>query len=265
MSTPNVWAIRAVAKATFYDLKTGKAKVQLKNLKTSGIENSADTVYAQGGEGNNKIVGFSGNRGAKVPLQDAVFTNEVIAMMTGNDIKKGVAPIIQRDEIKIINNKATLNFTPATPVNGLNSVYLLSNEGTHEDEIEFATGALSKGTYSITGKELTFFDGEFEDNTEIVAYYKTQSGASAKTITISSDKFAGTYRVILDVIVRAVGDKQDYAAQIDITNAKMEDGWKIDMAAGGDPSVFDIPLEILKPQNSTQLYTMTIYDANEMV
>lgn len=66
MTTPNQWGIREVAVATFYDLKTGKALVQLNNLKTSGLENSAETVYARGGRGNAKILGFSSGRKVKL-------------------------------------------------------------------------------------------------------------------------------------------------------------------------------------------------------
>lgn len=222
-----------------------------------------------GGQGNNKIVGFSGNRSGRIALQDAVFTNEVIAMMTGNDIKKGETPVKYRDVIKVMNNTATLKYTPATPVMGadvLNSVYTLNPDQTHEDEIMVAaTATPGTGEYKIVGKELTFGAGEFADGTEIVAYYTTQSGASAKTITVSSDKFAGTYEVVLDCLVRNVIDKQDYAAQILIHDAKMEDNWNLDMAAEGDPSVFDIPMEMLKPVDRKELYTMTIYDAEELV
>jgi len=48
MATPNQWAIADVAEATAYSLSTGLAMFQLKNLKTSGLENSAKTVYARG-------------------------------------------------------------------------------------------------------------------------------------------------------------------------------------------------------------------------
>ncbi len=263
--TPNTWAIREVALATFYDKKTGKAKIQLQNLKTSGIENTATTVYAMGGRGNNRIVGFSGDRGGKVSLQDAIFTNEVIAMMTGNDIKSGQAPIKYRDIIKVIDDKATLKYTPATPVNGLNSVYTLSEDQVHLEEITFATGTLGDKQYKIEGKELTFKTGEFTNGTELVAYYTTQTGASAKQITVSSDKFAGTYELILDCLIRDTVTKQDFAAQIQIFDAKMEDNWNLTMAAEGDPSVFDIPIEILKPVNRKETYIMTIYDEDELV
>ncbi|MNI40552.1 hypothetical protein D3C73_947770 [compost metagenome] len=259
MTTPNVWAVREVALATFYDLTTNKARIQLNNLKTSGLENTAETIYSLGGRGNAKIVGFSGNRGGRVTLQDAVFTNEVIAMMTGNDIKPGAKSIYQKEILKVEGDKATLKFTPVNAVNGLISVYTLHADGTHDEEIGFAS-ELASNKYTLTNKEISFKSGDLANGTEIVAYYQVATDTSAKTITVSSDKFAGTYKVVLDCLVRNIVDEKDYAAQIVINKAKMEDNWSITMAATGDPSVFDIPMEILKPVNGTELYTMTVYD-----
>ncbi|MNW44434.1 hypothetical protein D3C74_216690 [compost metagenome] len=259
MTTPNVWAVREVALATFYDLTTDKARIQLNNLKTSGLENTAETIYSLGGRGNAKIVGFSGNRGGRVTLQDAVFTNEVIAMMTGNDIKSGAKSIYQKEILTVEGNKATLKLTPVNAANGLISVYTLHADGTHDEEIGFAS-EVAPNKYTLTNKELSFNPGDLANGTEVVAYYQVATDTSAKTITVSSDKFAGTYKVVLDCLVRNIIDEKDYAAQIVINKAKMEDNWSITMAATGDPSVFDIPMEILKPVNGTELYTMTVYD-----
>ncbi|MFI2856797.1 hypothetical protein ACH6EH_06625 [Paenibacillus sp. JSM ZJ436] len=264
MTTPNIFAVREVALATFYDLATNKAKVQLSNLKTSGLENSADTVYAQGGRGNGRVVGFSGNRSGRVTLQDCVFTAEVIAMMTGNEIKTGATNIYQRDVITVSANKASLLHTPVDATSGLISVYKLNSDGTHGEEITFATGTIAAGKYTLTTKQLTFNTGELADGAKVVAYYKAATATTAKTITVSSDKFAGTYRIVLDCLVRNTENQQDYAAQIVIHRAKMEDNWSISMAADGDPSVFDIPMEILKPVDGTEMYTMTIYDENSV-
>lgn len=49
MATPNRWAIREAAIATFYSLVSPyNAIVTLKTLKTSGVETSGETVYARG-------------------------------------------------------------------------------------------------------------------------------------------------------------------------------------------------------------------------
>jgi len=259
MSTPNVFAIRDVARATFYSIATGKAIVQLANLKTSGVENTATTVYARGDSGNPRIVGFSSERDATLTLQDAVFTNEAIAMMTGNDLITGETPIYARDVLIVATNSVTLNYTPNS-AGALLSVYILNADNTHGVEIDYTATTVATGEYSKTDKVLTFFSSEFSNGASVVAYYKTNSDATAKTITLSSDKFAGTFRVVLDLIVRDIVTELDFAAQIEVHKAKMEDNWKIDMAPTGDPSVFDIKLMVLKALNSTELYTMKIYD-----
>ncbi|MEK3725306.1 hypothetical protein [Paenibacillus sp. FSL H8-0034] len=259
MTTPNQWGIREVAVATFYDLKTGKALVQLNNLKTSGLENSAETVYARGGRGNAKILGFTSGREGKVTLQDALFTNQVIAMMTGNSLDKASQQIYQRDVLQVSDNSASLKYTPAHE-GALISVYKLNSDGTHGTELTYTSNSVAAGKYTLTAKVLAFNTGELPDGAEIVAYYQTDTDATSDKITVSSDKFAGSFKVVLDCLVRDVVTHQDFAAQIVINNAKMEDNWKVDMAATGDPSVFDIPMQILKPVNGTEMWTMTIYD-----
>ena len=59
---PQRWGIRDAGIAHFYDLVTGKLVVSLPTLKTSGLEFTGETVYARGGYGNPKIIGFSSNR-----------------------------------------------------------------------------------------------------------------------------------------------------------------------------------------------------------
>ncbi|MDF2650403.1 MAG: hypothetical protein K0Q73_6208 [Paenibacillus sp.] len=260
MAVPNQYAIREIPLATFYDLTTGKARVQLQNLKTSGFEQAAETVYATGGRGNPKVVGFSGSRTSKLALQEAVFTSEVLAMMTGNPIGVGATPIYQRDVLTVSTNAATLKYTPAA-AGALISVYKANADGTHGEELVY-NASVAAGKYSVTAKALSFFAGDIANGDQVIAYYKVNTDASANKITVSADKFAGSYKVVLDCLVRDTFTKTDFAAQIVIPNAKMEDTWKVDMAPTGDPSVFDIPLEILKPANSQDMWTMTIYDGS---
>jgi hypothetical protein len=212
------------------------------------------------GRGNAKIIGFSSEREGKVTLQNALFTNEVIAMMSGNPISSGVANIYQRDVLTVNSNSATLQYTPSNGTGALISVYKLNADGTHGTELTYASGTVATGQYSRSTKTLTFFAGDIANGGQVVAYYNTNTDATANKITISSDKFAGTFKLVLDCLVRDAVTKNDYAAQITINNAKMEDNWKIDMAGTGDPSVFDIPMEILKPVNATEMWTMTVYD-----
>src|SRR5690606_17589701 len=99
MTTPNRWAIRDAGIATFYGIATGKPIVTLRTLKTSGLETTGETVYARGGFGNPRIVGFSSNRESRVALQDAIFDNRALAMLTGNELTEGAKDVHKIDTL----------------------------------------------------------------------------------------------------------------------------------------------------------------------
>lgn len=257
MATPRQYAVREVALATFYSLTTGKPLVHLDTLKTSGVENTAETVYARGGAGNPKLVGFSSNREGMITLQDAVFTNEVMALMTGNDMITGAKEIYKREVLTVTSGLiVTLTKTPVgDPVK---IAKFLSNGG---DGTEFTKDTvLGAGKYTIAAKVVTFNTGDVVVGDKIVVYYKMNTDSTASTMKVTSNKFGGSYKVVLDCLVRSLEDKQDYAAQIIIYNAKMEDNWSFSFSPDGEPAVLDIPLEMLKSPTSTDLYEMIVYD-----
>jgi hypothetical protein len=259
MGTPKQWAIADVAEATAYSTKDGTVLFQLKNLKTSGLENSAKTVYARGGRGNAKIVGFSSDREAKVKLQDAVFTNAVLAIMTGNDLVTGAANVYKSEILIVDANAVTLT---KTPVGGtLIGLYKLNDDGSFNgDTLEKVATSPTAGQYTLSAKAIAFSTGEFENGDRVQAFYLMTTDASGVTIKVSSDKFAGAFKLVLDCMVVDTYTKLGYAAQIIIPSCKAEDNWSFSFQAGGEPAVFDMPIEILKPSNSNDMWTMTVYD-----
>lgn len=262
MATPNRWAIRDAGIATFYSLSSGKPVTTLRTLKTSGLETTGETVYSRGGSGNAKLVGFSSNRESKLTLQDAVFDNKALAMLTGNNLVEGATGVVFIDTLTVASNAAALS---KAPVGNLAGVYELNVDGTLGDEIALATGTATTGQYSITGKNLTFFSGDFADGKKLAAYYRVTTDASAKTLKVTSDAFGKTFKVVLDCIVRDEFTKEDYAAQITVPNAKFEDAFNVAMAATGDPAVLDLKLEVLKDPLSSDMWSLTIYDENDIV
>lgn len=262
MAAPQSWVIRDVPRATFVEVDTRKPLFYLDNLKTSGLENSAETVYARGGTGNPKIVGFSSNREARLELENAVFDNAALAMMTGNNVVKGVATVGQREVLAVASDKVTVPFTPKG--SKIKAVFVRNPDGSHGEEITLADGVLDAGEYTLSGKVITFDAGEFADGKEVIVYYDADTDATANTITISADKFAGSFGLLLDVIVKSPYDLKDYAAQIEVYTAKMEDSWSLSMAADGDPSVHTMPIEILKQAGRDDMYKMVIFDGDQL-
>lgn len=256
--TPDRFAIRDSGEATFYSLTDGHAIVTLDTLKTSSLETSGETVYARGGYGNAKLVGFSSDREARLVLEDAIFDAKAIAMLTGNEMKFGKKIVDINEVQEVASNKITLNHTP---VGALISVYEVKPNGVNGKEFTLGTPDVNEDEYSVEGKIITF-NTSVSDGSKIRVYYQAETDEQAKTIKVTSDAFGGTFRVTLDVIVRDYFSKQDFAGQIRIPNAKIENDLEISLSADGDPAVLTVPLEILKSPVNTDMWELVIYDKN---
>lgn len=260
MATPNRFAIREVAEATLYALKTPyNAIVTMKTLKTTGVETQSQSVYARGGRGNAKLVGFSSDKEAKITLQDAILDVNVLAQLTGNDVTTGVVEIDMIYE-GAITSAATL--TLPKKVESITSVYILDVDGVTNKTLLVADTVAKKGEkYKRDGQVLTFADNA---GTSYRVYYKVKTDASAKTVKVTADKFGGSFKLVLDCLVRDENTKADFAAQLIVPNAKIEDNWKVEMASSGDPTVIDIPVEVLKDPKSKDMWMLVIYDYDEV-
>jgi len=256
MSAPNRYAIRDVATATFLSLVSPyNALFTLPTLKTSGVQTKSTSVYARGGSGNAKIVGFSSDKEATITLQDAIFSNDLIAQLTGNAITAGVTTV---DQIFVGTTPAGLTLTIPNKIKSITSVYILDTDGITNKTLLAADVAAAAGTkYSIAGQVLTFADTA---GTSYRIYYKAETDATAKTIKVTSDKFGGTFRLILDCLVRDELTKADYAAQLIVFNGKVEDDWSMEFKADSDPSVLDLKIEVLKNPSTTDMWQLIIYD-----
>lgn len=255
MATIKRWAIRDAGIATFYALSNiegganeGEPIVTLPSLKTTGVETSGETVYARGGRGNAKLVGFSSNKEATIALEDALFDNEAMGMLTGNLASTG-AKEVEVSEVITATAIDSLTTTKGTPLaDGTFAIY------------EYVDGMKSGNNVAgggATGNDMT---ATVVIGTEYIAYYTVSTDEFASTIKVTSDAFGGTFKVVIDLIVVDSFTKADFAGQLIIPNAKFEDNFSLDLAADGDPAVLSINLEILKDPNSTDMWELVIFD-----
>jgi len=256
MTTPNRWAIRDSGEASFFSLVDGHAIVTLPSLKTTGVETTGTTVYARGGRGNAKLVGFSSDRESKLKLQDAIFDNHAVAMLTGNDIVTGVHKVDIHEIITTTSDTATLT---NTPVGAIISVYKVNTDGTNGTEYTLGTPATGALEFSLSSKTLTF-NSATVDGTKFRVYYYANTDATAKTVKVTSDMFGGSFKVVIDVLVVDEYTKAAYQGQLIIPNGKFEDNFNLAFAATGDPSMLDLNLECLKSPTSTTMWELVIYD-----
>lgn len=262
MAIAQRWAVRNVAKATFYDIATGKLLTYLENLKSSDIQVTSETVYARGGDGNPKLIGFSSNKEVKVNLSSAIFDNRAMSLLTGNNIVTDAATVYRREIVIVNNGTATLSKTPKD--GNLLALYVLGSDGVESTELTVGTPATNEDEYSISTKTITVHSS-IVNGTQLVAYFMVDTANTSQTITVSSDKFPAAFKLVMEVLVTDFATKALYPAQIVIPSAKMEDNWQFSFKPDGDPEPLNLPIEVLKPANSNDMFTLTIYDDNAIM
>lgn len=224
------YGVKEVCDATFYALSgenKGKPVIFLDTLKTSGLETKASDVAAKGGKGNAKLVEWNHSKEASMKLQDALMSMKTLAMLNGTDIKSGDATIYKTEELTAEGAEGKVTVTLSeTP---LGKVMFLDVEG---KDIA-ATGS---------GKVFTITGGKVGDT--VRAFYQFKKASGAEKITVSASKFPGYYRVIGDTVIRNADTGEDEAFQIVINKAKLKSDLKMEFKADGEPSVFDLTLEV---------------------
>lgn len=68
----------------------GQPVLYIDTAKTSNIEGAASTVYATGGRGNPRLIGWDGEKTLTLTVEDALISPESFAMLSGAGIVKGV-------------------------------------------------------------------------------------------------------------------------------------------------------------------------------
>lgn len=251
MATPKRWAVREAANVTFWDLVTKKPKVTLNTLKMTEVETTGETVYSQGGRGNAKLVGFSSNREATMTLQDAIFDNAAMAMLTGNEISTAAKTVqIYNDIVLDEDGKGTLLNTPTSGAEAFAPVVYELDGNSLGKELTVTDD------YTLSEKEIVAAN---HGNARLRVYYEYETPSDTQTIKVTADKFGGTYRVVADVLVRDEDTKMDFYGQFIAPNAKIEDSFTFNFSPDGDPSVLDIPLELLKDPHSDNMWELVIY------
>lgn len=244
------YGVKEVADITVFDLLTGKPVLFLDTLKMTSIENKADSSYARGGKGNPKLLGWDYNREATVKMQDALMSMKSMALLTGNEVVSGAKTIQKREQlVAVAGGTGKTKVTPAkTPL--ANSVLAYEKD----DEL-FA----SPLTATVTAGDITFDAADVAVGNIVVVFYSYQSDTTAQTITISADKFPAYVKIVGDTVVRNSVTGKDEAFQIVIHKAKIEPTFTLEFKADGDPTVFDMNLDVFRRDEDTEMIELIKY------
>lgn len=238
------FAVREAAEVTFIDLATKKPIVTLDTLKVSTLQSSSSTDYARGGVGNPKLVGFTGDKEMLFTIQDALFDLKALALIIGNKATAGTADQFYRGAF-VVNEE--------TKANGITL-----DEGVTKLQV-FVDGAEVAETddYTFSTDKLTLTAAEVGQKVEV---YGVKAGKGATTLHFSAKAFPATVKIVAEVLVRDLETGQDFVGNLVIPRAKINDDFQMDFSPEGDPSVLDIPTEILQDPAEKDMVQLIIFD-----
>ncbi len=276
------YGIKEVANVYFEaledDVKAGVYKgdivLFLDTLKVSTIETTAENTAAQGGWGNPKLVQWDYGKEINITLEDALMSLESLRFMLGGAIKKASANdkvLVRRTEEVVVDANGKVpapkdhltgkEMHPAASVahpirlinlgGGANS----TTAGTRTQITSGTMAALNDITFSNEAAHITSVAPAVGDHIRIF-WEEEVTGAgneygvdSAVEVTISPDTFPGTYRVIGDTFMRSEKTGKDEPFQFVINKAKVQSNVTITLQAEGDPSTFEMTLNVLRSTN----------------
>lgn len=276
------YGIKEVANVYFEaledDIKAGVYKgdivLFLDTLKVSTIETTAENTAAQGGWGNPKLVQWDYGKEINITLEDALMSLESLRFMLGGAIKKASANekvLVRRTEEVVVDANGKVpapkdhltgkemhpTASAAHPIRlinlggGANS----TTAGTRTQITSGTMAALNDVTFSNEAAGISSVAPTAGDHIRIFWEEEVTGAAneygvdSAIEVTISPDTFPGTYRVVGDTFMRSEKTGKDEPFQFVINKAKVQSNVTITLQAEGDPSTFEMTLNVLRSTN----------------
>ena len=254
----------------------------LDSLKVSTIETTGENTAAQGGWGNPKLIQWDYGKEINITLEDALMSLESLRFMLGGAIKKPAAdaPVIIRHTEEVVcgengvvpKPKDHLTGVVLTPKATTGHPIRLINLGGGVDPQDAtkpspATGARTQivtadaeidGEHAISFKNpkmigASAVSSQKGDHIRIFWEEVVKGAAneqeSAVEVTISPDTFPGTYKVVGDTFMRSEKTGKDEPFQFIINKAKVQSNVTLTLQAEGDPTTFEMTLNVLRSTN----------------
>lgn len=269
------YGIKEVANVYFEALETDAASnvyagdivLFLDTLKVSTIETTAENVSAQGGWGNPRLITWDYGKEINLTLEDALLSLESLRFMLGGAVHQadskdkvivryteqvvakasGIIPL----PVDHLTNKTFGAITASTahPIRFINMTtgtrtQITTGSYTGNAILKFKNPAMGVTTETAAseGDVIRVFWEEEVDGTQ-------NAKADAVEVTISPSTFPGTYRVVGDTFMRSEKTGKDEAFQFVIGKAKVLSEVTITLEAEGDPSTFEMQLQVLRSEN----------------
>ena len=271
------YGIKEVADVTFYEIDEngdkGKPVLYLDTLKVSTIEQTAETADARGGKGNPKLITWDYGKEISVAIEDALFSSKSMAIMFGNgEVATEPAGKIERTVMVRIAGDAQGAVTTDYFVADVPTKNGAERKKVYMKETHSGGDGVALGQSQLTIKKVTTEDGADVAGVTVATWGEKmknyigkkifityEANATKRTVTVSGDSFPGTYYIVGDTYARSDVTGDDQFFQFIIPKAKVTSENTITLEAEGDPSVFNMNLTVLRPEDG-EMMKLVQYD-----
>ena len=233
-------------------------------LKTSSLEGTATTVYAQGGKGNPRLVAWEGDRVVTFTMEDALISPESFSILSGAGFVDASTDekiyVHATEQVEVKNSKIKLEKQPSK--NGEMYVMLMTEDGSIDSShlpMQIRTGdiGVEMEIETILGNwvedynaddrhkelELTVVAPTVDEGDVLYVDYYVEATKGVKQIDIEAGKFGGSYYLEASTLFRDQATGEDYPAEFIIPNCKVQSNFTFTMAPSGDPSTFTFTMD----------------------
>ena len=222
----------------------GQPVLYIDTAKTSTLEGSGTTVYAQGGKGNARLMAWEGERALTFTVEDALLSPIGMAILSGAGLFKGKTD----SELVHVHTTAyaTVDATGSIEIDTLREgetidgtapvfVAVVEKDGT-------ITGELITGL-TVSGNTLTGAGESNKTKNVFVDFYITKKANTVSEVQIDASTFGGYFYVEASTLFKDQDSGKDLPAEITLPNVKIQSNFTFNMSSTGDPSTFSFVMD----------------------
>lgn len=238
-------------------------------LKTSSLEGTATTVYAQGGKGNPRLVAWEGDRVVTFTMEDALISPESFSILSGAGFMDASDEdkiyVHATEQLEVINDGGALKVKLEKKPSAEGEMYimLMTEDGAIDaSKLPMQVAAASVGPELRIEEVLEAWAEAYNSDERhmelglpqvtaptlkagdiLYVDYYIEASKGVKQIDIEAGKFGGSYYLEASTLFRDQATGDDFPAEFIIPNCKVQSNFTFTMAPTGDPSTFTFTMD----------------------
>ena len=238
-----VFKAKATTKIGNNEFKKGQPVLYIDTAKTSTMEGSGTTVYAQGGKGNARLMAWEGERALTFTVEDALLSPVGFSILSGAGLFKGT----DSEQVHVhATAYATVDGTGTIELDTLAETEAIDGTAPVFVSVVEAdgsiTGELVDGL-TVSGKKLTGAGSTFYNKNVFVDFYMLKNSSTVSEIQIDAATFGGYFYVEASTLFKDQESGKDLPAEITFPNVKIQSNFTFNMSSTGDPSTFSFVMD----------------------